>query len=332
MKGKFDMEVQFGVSIPQGWVMDLVEISDPVDKYEAMTGAAKEADRLGYDSIWLFDHFHTVPTPELETTFECFTALAGLARDTQHVKLGQMCTCNGYRNPALLAKIGSTIDVMSHGRFILGFGAGWYEHEFLAYGYGQSYPDTRERMTRFREGTEIIHRMWTEDYPTFSGQYYHIDKPINEPKGVQKPHPPLWIAGSGEKVTLKMVAQWGDGCNIDRLDILNVRHKLSVLRQHCETFKRDFNELSRSVCLDAFVVDSLATAEAETALAYRKGETFEQFSERVKVCTAGQLIEHVEALIAEGINYIIFYLPRLAYDFTQMQRIASEVIPHIRQA
>jgi alkanesulfonate monooxygenase SsuD/methylene tetrahydromethanopterin reductase-like flavin-dependent oxidoreductase (luciferase family) len=160
MKGKDKMTVQFGVSIPQGWTMDMVEIPNPEDKYEAMTNAAKEADRLGYDSIWLFDHFHTVPTPELETTFECFTSLAGLARDTKRVKLGQMCTCNGYRNPALMAKIGSTLDVMSHGRFILGFGAGWYEHEYRAYGYG--YPDTRERMARFREATEIIHRMWTQ--------------------------------------------------------------------------------------------------------------------------------------------------------------------------
>jgi F420-dependent oxidoreductase-like protein len=324
------MTVKFGVSIPQGWTMDLVEIPDPVEKYEAMTRAAKEADRLKYDSIWLFDHFHTVPTPELETTFECFTSLAGLARDTQHVKLGQMCTCNGYRNPALLAKIGSTIDVMSHGRFILGFGAGWYEHEYRAYGYG--YPETKERMARFREATQIINLMWTENYPTFTGKYYSIDKPINEPKGVQKPHPPLWLAGSGEKVTLKMVAQWGDGCNIGGGDILNVRNKLNVLREHCETLGRDFNEISRSASIDTFLVDSLETAEKETALAYRQGETFEAYSKRVKVCTEAQLIEHVEALVAEGVNYVIFYLPRTGYDLTQMQRVAANVLPHFNQA
>jgi F420-dependent oxidoreductase-like protein len=324
------MTVKFGVSIPQGWTMDMVEIPNPEDKYEAMTSAAQEADRLGYDSIWLFDHFHTVPTPELETTFECFTSLAGLARDTKHVKLGQMCTCNGYRNPALMAKIGSTLDVMSHGRFILGFGAGWYEHEFRAYGYG--YPDTKERMARFREATEIIHRMWTQDYPTFTGKYYSIDKPINEPKSVQKPHPPLWLAGSGEKVTLKMVAQWGDGCNVGGRDLANVRHKMNVLREHCEQQGRDFNELSRSVCLDTFLVDSLATAEQETSLAYRKGESFDEFQKRVLVCTEAQLIEHMEALIAEGINYIIFYLPRTAYDLTQMQRVAANVLPRFNNA
>jgi alkanesulfonate monooxygenase SsuD/methylene tetrahydromethanopterin reductase-like flavin-dependent oxidoreductase (luciferase family) len=108
----------------------------------------------------------------------------------------------------LSAKIGSTLDVMSHGRFILGFAAGWYEDENRAYGYG--YPDTHERMARFREATEIIPRMWKENYPSFNGKYYAIDKPINEPKGVQKPHPPLWLAGSGEQVTLKVVAWWGE--------------------------------------------------------------------------------------------------------------------------
>jgi alkanesulfonate monooxygenase SsuD/methylene tetrahydromethanopterin reductase-like flavin-dependent oxidoreductase (luciferase family) len=292
MKGNGGMTVKFGVSIPQGWTMDLVEIPDPVEKYEAMTRAAKEADHLGYDSIWLFDHFHTVPTPELETTFECFTSLAGLARDTQHVKLGQMCTCNGYRNPA----------------------------------------DTGERMARFREATEIIHRMWTEDYPAFSGKYYTIDRPINEPKGVQKPHPPLWLAGSGEKVTLKMVAQWGDGCNVGGRDLANVRQKMNVLREHCAQQERDFNELSRSVCLDTYLVDSLDTAEKETALAYRAGETFEEFSNRVKVCTESQLVEHIEALIEEGINYVIFYLPRTGYDLSQMQRVASTVLPYFQRA
>jgi F420-dependent oxidoreductase-like protein len=323
------MAMQFGVGIPQGWKMDLVEIADPQEKYEAMTRTAQEADRLGFDSLWLYDHFHTVPRPELETTFECFTSLAGLARDTKRIHLGQMCTCNGYRNPALLAKIGSTLDVMSHGRFILGFGAGWYEHEFRAYGYG--YPDTRERMARFREATEIIHRMWTENYPTFKGKYYTIDKPINEPKGVQKPHPPLWLAGSGEQVTLKLVARWGDGCNVSGNDLLFVRHKLNVLRQHCETFNRSFDEISRSVSLDVHLVESEATAEAETEAA-RKGQDFATYAASGKVVTPQKLAEHLEKLSAEGVNYVIFYPARNAYDFTQMQRLASEVIPQFRRS
>src|SRR5260370_8536330 len=127
------MTVKFGVSIPQGWTMDMVEIPNPEDKYEAMTNAALEADRLGYDSIWLFDHFHTVPTPELETTFECFTSFAGLARDTHHVNLGEMCTCKGYFNPAPLVKIGSTISGMSHDIVFPCFPACLVTHQLRTY-------------------------------------------------------------------------------------------------------------------------------------------------------------------------------------------------------
>src|SRR4051812_181540 len=202
----------FGVFVPQGWKLDLTEIDDPIEQYEAMTNVAKIADGDGWDSIWVYDHFHTVPTIEMETTFECWTATATLARDTRRVKLGQMVGCNGYRNPALYAKIASTVDVASHGRLYAGFGAGWYQHEWRAYGY--EWPETPERMARFKEAVEIVHKMWTEDYPEFHGKYYQIDRPINEPKGVQQPHIPLWIGGSGPKVTLRLVARFADACNL----------------------------------------------------------------------------------------------------------------------
>ena len=182
------MAVRFGVFVPQGWRMDLVEIADPVEQFEAMTAVAKAADAdPAWDSIWVYDHFHTVPEPLLETTFECWTITATLARDTSRVSIGQMVGCNGYRNPALYAKIASTVDVASHGRLYAGIGAGWYEHEWRAYGYG--FPETPERMRMFREAVEIIHKMWTEDYPTFEGRHYTIDGPINEPKGVQQAAP-----------------------------------------------------------------------------------------------------------------------------------------------
>lgn len=174
--------------------MDLVQVKDPVEKYEAMTRVAQAADKGRWDSIWVYDHFHTVPAPELEATFECWTITSTLVRDTKRVRVGQMVGCNGYRNPALYAKIASTMDVASHERLNAGIGAGWYEHEWRAYGYG--FPELEERMGMFKEACEIIHRMWTEDYPVFRGEYYTIDRPINEPKGVQKPHPPLWIGGS----------------------------------------------------------------------------------------------------------------------------------------
>src|SRR5262245_14288391 len=206
------MSVKFGTFVPQGWRMDLVEIDDPIEQYEAMTNVGMAAEEAGYDSIWVFDHFHTVPTPEIETTFEAWTSTAGLARDTQTIKIGQMVTCNGYRNPALLAKIASTIDVMSNGRLLCGLGAGWYEHEGRSYGYGL--PETPERMPAFRDACEIVVPRWSEENPAFRGKHYTIDGPLNEPRGSRKPHIPLWLGGGGEQVTLKLVAKWGQAGNV----------------------------------------------------------------------------------------------------------------------
>jgi len=192
--------VRFGVFVPQGWKMDLNEIADPVEQYEAMTEVARAADAGPWDSIWLYDHFHTVPKPTMNTTFECWTASATLARDTSRVNIGQMVGCNGYRQPSLYAKIASTVDVASHGRLYAGLGAGWYEHEWRAYGY--EWPEVPQRMGAFREAVEIVHKMWTEDKPVFSGKHYHIDAPINQPR--RKPQ--FWLGGGGEKVRSRTCA------------------------------------------------------------------------------------------------------------------------------
>src|SRR3984893_8844535 len=177
------MALKFGLIVPQGWRMDLVGITDPVEAYETMTRVAQEAEAVGFDSIWLFDHFHTVPKPTQEATFECWTSTAALARDTKRVRIGQMVACNGYRNPALLAKMASTVDVLSHGRLDFGIGAGWYEHEFRAYGY--DYPDAPERLRYVREAVQVILAMWTQNEAVFEGKYYQVRGAINQPKGGQ---------------------------------------------------------------------------------------------------------------------------------------------------
>ena len=241
------MAMDYGIIAPQGWRLDLVNISDPVEAYEAMTRVAQEAEAQGFSSAWLYDHFHTVPTPRQEITFECWTSCAALARDTQRLRIGQMVTCNSYRNPALLAKMASTVDVLGHGRLVLGIGAGWYEHEYLAYGY--PYPSTRERLQRLDEAVQIILAMWTQDEPVYEGKYYSIHGAINQPKGAQKPHIPLLIGGGGEKVTLRLVAQYADACNVGG-DIPTIKHKLDVLKQHCEQIGRDYNTIRRTALID----------------------------------------------------------------------------------
>ncbi|GAC1435693.1 MAG: LLM class F420-dependent oxidoreductase [Chloroflexota bacterium] len=318
------MAVRFGVFVPQGWIMDLVEIDDPIEQYETMTRVAQAADREeGWDSIWVFDHFHTVPTPELETTFECWTITATLARDTTRVRIGQMVTCNGYRNPALYAKIASTVDVASHGRLYAGLGAGWYEHEWRAYGYG--FPETRERLAMLREACEIIHRMWTEEYPVFHGKHYSIDGAINEPKGVQKPHPPLWIGGGGEKVTLKLVARWGDACNVGG-DPDTVRHKLDVLKRHCDDAGRNYGEIIKSTGVTVHLVETMASAERETARARGK-QSYEEYLQNTIVGTPEMVRERLQPYLDAGIEYFIVGIPRNAYDQGPQTRFAREVIP-----
>src|SRR5689334_8689481 len=311
------MAVKFGVFVPQGWKMDLIGIKDPVEQYEAMTQVAKVADELpGVDSIWVYDHFHTIPTPTMETTFECWTITAGLARDTKRVKVGQMVTCNGYRNPALLAKIASTTDVMSHGRLYAGLGAGWYEHEWRAYGYG--FPDVPERMGMFREACEIIHKMWTEDYPEFKGKYYTIDKPINEPKGVRKPHPSFWIGGGGEKVTLKLVAKWADACNLGG-DLETIKHKLDVLKEHCDTVGRDYNEIIKSTGFGAHVIGAGEDPEKATAEA-RGNMSFEDYAKGRTIGTTEQIADALQEKIDAGFDYFIMSFPRVAYNQDAMNR------------
>jgi len=186
------MSLKYGLFLPQGYVQELAGIKDPVEAYETLTRWAQTADQSGYDSVWSPDHFITAP-PSQEMIFECWTTAAALARDTKRVRIGQLVTGNSYRNPALQAKMASTLDVLSHGRLTFGIGAGWYEPDYRAYGY--AYPDGPERLRQLQEAVQVILAMWTQEEATFEGNYYQIRGAINQPKGVQQPHIPLMIGG-----------------------------------------------------------------------------------------------------------------------------------------
>jgi len=322
--------MKFGVFVPQGWKMDLAGISDPGEQFEAMTSVAKEAEKGPWDSIWVFDHFHTVPRPTMNTVFESLTISATLARDTTRVNIGQMVNCNGYRNPALFAKMTSTIDAASNGRLYAGYGAGWYEHEWRAYGYG--FPETKERMAMFREGVQIIHKMWTEDYPEFQGKYYHIDKPINEPKSAKPGRKiPLWIGGGGEQVTLRLVAQYGDACNVGGGNPSVIAQKLQVLQEHCERENRNYDEITRSTGFDVYPVAPGVDPVQKTA---RLRETldnvsYEDFSKGNFVGTVDEIGERITASIEAGADYGIIYIHGLAYDLEPLHLFEEGVIAKI---
>jgi F420-dependent oxidoreductase-like protein len=316
------MAVQYGLLVPQGWRMDLVGIADPVEAYETMTRVALEAEALGFASTWLYDHFHTVPTPTQEVTFECWTSTAALARDTRSVRIGQMVTCNSYRNPALLAKMASTVDVLSHGRLDFGIGAGWNEQEYRAHGY--DYPAAPERLRHLREAVQVILAMWTQNEAVFEGKYYHINGAINQPKGVQKPHIPMLIGGGGERVTLKLVAQYGDACNIGHLDNAGLEHKFAVLKQHCEDIGRDYNTIKRTVLFNCAIAETDDAAMAKAA-SFTRNIPSGRLREQALIGTPDTIRRRLAEIEEAGAQEIILFMPD-SKDLASVRLFAHECI------
>jgi F420-dependent oxidoreductase-like protein len=233
--------MKFGFNLPQGWTMDLAGVR-PEAAFEAMARVARTADECGFASIQLADHLHTVPAASQEPFFECWTTASALARETQRTRVA-MTTCNVYRSPALLAKMASTVDVLSQGRLDFGIGAGGANRsEYIAYGY--NFPDVPTRLRMLDEAVRVILAIWTCEEASFQGTYYQVHGAICQPKGIQQPHIPLTIAGGGEKVTLKLVAQYGNACSVVGTPA-TLSRKFAALRQHCEKFGRDYETISR---------------------------------------------------------------------------------------
>ena len=232
--------VRFGVFAPQGWKTELAGIPDPVAKWARCRDTAVLAEQLGYDSVWVYDHFHNVPTPAHEAVFECWTVMAALAEATSTIRLGQMVSCTSYRPPALTAKITSSIDVISGGRLEWGVGAGWYDHEYRAYGY--EFPTAKVRIGMLREAVEIVTAMWREPDTTYEGEYYQVRGAQCDPKPVQQPRPPVWIGGGGEQLTLRVVARLADKANFGGKPH-EWAHKRDVLHAHCAAVGRDPAEI-----------------------------------------------------------------------------------------
>jgi alkanesulfonate monooxygenase SsuD/methylene tetrahydromethanopterin reductase-like flavin-dependent oxidoreductase (luciferase family) len=238
-------------------------------------------------------------------TFECWATIAALARDTKHVRLGTLITCPTYRNPALLAKMASTVDVLSHGRLTLGLGAGgWNERQDRAYGYdGASAP---VRLRRLREVVQVMLSMWSEEEAQFLGEYYQVRGAINQPKGVQTPHIPLLIAGGGEQVALKLVAKYADAYHIGG-DVATIKHKLAILKQHCEAAGRDYRSIHRIASAFCSIGETPEQAMAKIP------EVFWGFLKQVGITTLlgspATFREGLAALEAAGVQEVLLLFP-----------------------
>jgi F420-dependent oxidoreductase-like protein len=236
--------MKVGVIVPQGWTGEYAGVA-PVDAWRRTVETAQEADRLGFDSIWLFDHFHTVPEPTDELTFEVNTSLSALAALTSRVRIGQIVTCAAYRNPALVAKMISTLDTISGGRAELGIGAGWKAEEWEAYGY--DFPPTRERLAFLEEALEIITRMFAPGHASYRGKRARVAGAINLPKPIQQPRLPIMVGGNGPEVTWRLAARFADELNLDGMAPDEVPQALEVIASRCEEIGRDPATLRVSV-------------------------------------------------------------------------------------
>jgi len=228
--------MKVGLMAPQGWKGEY-DGWRPSDAWTRTIELARQAEALGFEALWVFDHFHTVPRPTEEITFESFSVLSALAMATERVRLGHMVICTGFRNPALTAKMASTIDVISGGRFELGIGAGWKEDEWRAYGYG--FPTIGERMEALGDHLEIIRAMLGAGRATYDGRYAQVRGAINVPKGLQQPRIPIIVGGNGPRVTAGYAIRYADELNYVFLPAAEIAERMVAVRARCEAEGRD---------------------------------------------------------------------------------------------
>ncbi|NNF63752.1 MAG: LLM class F420-dependent oxidoreductase [Acidimicrobiia bacterium] len=315
--------MRFGAFVPQGWRMDLVGVARE-DHWNTILDVAGRIESAAFDSLWVYDHFHTVPDQTQEPTYEAWSLLAALAAVTKTSRLGQMCTCNGYRNPAYLAKVAAGIDVISGGRLEFSIGAGWYHEEYEAYGY--PFPSGGTRIAELEESVEIVKKMWTEDEATYDGEHYQIAGAICQPKPLQDPHPPIWIAGGGEKKTLRVVAKHADYSNFGA-DPEHFAHKSEILRGHCEAIGRDFDEIGRTAIWHGLVGTSEADLNAKVSrVAEAIGRPEDDVRRRYTVGSPDQVAEELGKLAELGCVHVQCFFPDSAWG-DSLEVFDTAVIP-----
>lgn len=317
-------DTTFGVFIPQGWKMELVSIADPAAKWNKAVEIAQLAEKLGFDSVWVYDHFHNVPRPAHEAVFECWTVMAAISQRTTKIRLGQMVGCNLYREPSLLAKITSTLDVISGGRLDWGIGAGWYENECRGYGY--DFPEPKVRIAMLRECVEIVRSMWTQEETNYSGKYYNLVRGNCDPKPLQKPHPPIWIGGGGEQLTLRVVARYADCSNFGGSPEEFAR-KREILKGHCAAVGRDESAIRKTWSPDVFIRRTEKEIKAAGSLSLR-ADPVDEWQKNNLVGTVEQVTEKVQKYIDLGCSG---FIPWCAdYPSSETVELFAEVMNNFR--
>jgi len=298
-----------------------LDTPDPAEAFDAVRAKAQWAEDHGFIWFSVLDHMIQIPrvgAPD-EPFLEGWTVLAALAAVTSRIRLATLCTAVGYRNPAHLAKIAATVDLISRGRLTLGIGAGFFEDEYRQYGWDFPLrPATRIR--QMEEAVELTLKMWIEPRTTFHGRYFHVEDAILEPKPVQKPRPPVLIAGGGEQMTLRAVARLADACNIVDGEIAEVRHKLDILRRHCDALGRDYDTIEKTR------VQPWLLAHDDVAVAAKRNRLAARGPVRGFVGTVSEAIDLIGEYQDAGIDLLIN--ADRPNDSDSRELFASDVIPH----
>jgi len=307
--------MKFGIH-HSSWLDD----PDPAQAFETAKAKAQWAEDRGFAWFSVMDHMIQIPrvgAPD-EPVLEGWTVLAALAAVTRRIRLATLCTAVGYRNPAHLAKIAASVDLISRGRLTLGIGAGFFEEEYAQYGW-EFPPEPATRIRQMEEAVELIVKLWTEPRTTFRGRHFRVEDAILEPKPVQKPRPPVMIAGSGEQLTLRAVARLGDACNFVDGDVGEIRHKLAVLRRHCDAVGRDYGAIEKTRILP------LALAHSSAAVAAKRQRLETRGPLRGFVGTVSEAIDVIGQHRDAGLDLLIHSDRR--NDAETRELLASEILP-----
>lgn len=277
----------------------------PAELGDKLAEIARTADECGFYSVWVMDHFFQIGVigPPEDEMLEGYSTLSYLAGHTERVKLGTMVTGVIYRYPGILIKTATTLDVLSGGRAYLGIGAAWFEEE--AVGLGVPFPPVAERFEWLEEALQIAKQMWSEDEGAYEGEQFELGRTLNRPQPLSRPHPPILIGGGGEKKTLRLVAEYGDACNLfAQLGPEALRHKLDVLKGHCEDVGRDYGEIEKTT------LGTVHLAPGEMS--------------------AGDVIETCRSLAELGIEHAIFNMPNV-HEIAPLETFGEEIIPAVAE-
>ncbi len=302
----------FGIVLPQ---MDAT--------WEAARAAAQDAERLGFDSVWLIDHLLGLPAPQTPI-LEAWTLLSALAAATQRIRLGVHVLCNSFRNPALLAKMAATLDHISNGRLDFGIGAGWHPGEHAAYGYEFGTP--AERLRRLGEALGLVRRLWTEERVTHEGEFYRVRDSWCRPAPVQKPHPPILVGAGGEKLALRVVAEHAQTWNVMAPHAGQIERKREALARHCAAVGRDPGEIRISLQTAAIVCEGEAEAERRRQEAGGAFALFGDLRANALFGTPEQVCDRVRRYQRLGVSHFIVWIPE-RFRAETVATLANEVMP-----